>query len=65
MNPELVEILGDRFTLRPTFDIVDYVGGVYGFDVYDEDRNFIAHYDIDDKTEVESQIKRDFYRSTI
>lgn len=65
MEKRKLEILGDAYSPRPTFDIVDYIGGVYGFDVCDEDGKFIAHYDIDDETEVESQIKEDFYRSTI
>lgn len=57
-----LEIGGDRYLLRPTFDIVDYIGGIHGLDVYDEDENFVAHYDVDDETEVESLIKWDFYK---
>lgn len=60
-----LEILGDGFFLRRTFDVVDYIGGVHGFDVSDEDENFVAHYDVDDESEVESQVKWDFYKVAI
>ncbi len=65
MNLKSVEIFGDRLLLRPTFDIIDYVGGVGGFDIYDEDKNFITHYDVDNQAEVELQIQRDCYRVAI
>lgn len=65
MEKSKLGILGDEYLLRPTFDIVDYVGGVHGFDVFDEDGSFVAHYDVDNESEVESQIKWGFYKVAI
>ncbi|MDI6739965.1 MAG: hypothetical protein QME74_06335 [Candidatus Edwardsbacteria bacterium] len=62
MKKSKLDVLGDRYLLRPTFDIIDHVGGIHGFDVFDEDENFVAHYDVDNESEVESQIKCDFYK---
>ncbi len=64
MQKSKLDVLGDKYLLRPTFDIVDYIGGVHGFDVYDGDETFVVHYDIDSESELESQIKWDFYRVT-
>lgn len=57
-----IEIIGDRFWLRATFDLINSTGGVYGFDVYDEDGGFLAHYEADDEETVVSNVKWDFYR---
>jgi len=65
MEKTKLDILGDKYLLQPTFDIVDYIGGVHGFDVFDEDENFVAHYDVDNESEVESHIKWDFYKVAI
>lgn len=59
---ETIEILGDTYLLRKALDIVDYQGGIYGFDVFDSDNKFLTHYDIEDKNVVISEIKWDIYR---
>ena len=42
-----IKIFGDKYLLRKTFDIIDDCGGVDGFDVMDEDKKFLFHYDAD------------------
>jgi hypothetical protein len=65
MTKQELYLLGELYSLQPTFDIIDSVGGVHGFDVYDRDGNLVEHYDIDNESEVESQIKWDFYKVAI
>ena len=60
---EKIEIYGDTYYLRGTFDIVDYRNGIYGFDVFDDNREFLFHYDTDNIDSVISEIKWNIYRS--
>lgn len=57
-----IEVMGERFSLRPTFDIIDYIGSVRGFDVYDANENYLVHYDIDDIEKVAAQISWDYFK---
>jgi hypothetical protein len=58
-----IEILGDTYFLRKTFDIVDYHNSIYGFDIFNDDKCFIMHYDIEDIDDVVTEIKWDNYRA--
>lgn len=58
-----IKIFGDKYFSRKTFDIIDYVGGVEGYDVYDEDKKFITHHDVLLKNEVINNVKFDIYRT--
>lgn len=60
-----IEIFDDEYILRKTFDIFDYVGGVYGFDVLDDTKNFLFHIDGEDKELMDSEIKWRIYRSVL
>lgn len=60
-----IKVFGDEYILRKTFDILDYFGGVYGFDVLDNAKKFLFHIDGEDKKSVESEIKWKIYRSIL
>ena len=57
-----IKILGDKYFLRKTFDIIDYIGDVDGYDVCDENKNFIINYDTLSENEVMNNLKFDIYR---
>ncbi|OGY51691.1 MAG: hypothetical protein A3J59_00235 [Candidatus Buchananbacteria bacterium RIFCSPHIGHO2_02_FULL_56_16] len=58
-----VKVFGDKFTLQTTFDALDYSGGIYGFDVFDGDKNFLFHFGGEDENAVISEIKWKVYRA--
>lgn len=59
---QTIEILSDKYSLRRTFDILDDQGGVEGFDVLNEDKEFLFHYDTKNEEDVVSEIKWRIYR---
>lgn len=65
MASQTIRIFGGKYFLRLTFDVLDYVGGVYGFDVSDDDGVFLFHVDTEDKDLVKSEIAWRVYRSII
>ncbi len=60
-----IEIYGDIYSLRETFDIVDYRDGIYGFDVSDDSGKFLFHCDTNDVSIITSEIKWVIYKSLI
>lgn len=60
-----IKILGDKYILQKTFDILDYVGGVYGFDVLNNAEKLLFHINSENKKLIESEIKWKIYRSII
>lgn len=58
-----VRVFGDKYLVRKTFDVVDYQGGVCGFDIFDENRQFFFHCDGDYEKEAISEIKWRVYKS--
>ena len=60
-----IELFGDAYLLRKTFDILDIGIGVYGYDVLDDNGDFLMHYDIEDENAVISEIKHDIYNTEI
>lgn len=62
-NANAIKIFGDKYILQKTFDILDYIGGVYGFDVLDNIQNFLFHIDGENEKLVEPEIKWRVYRS--
>jgi len=54
-----VIIEGTLFLTRKTIDIVDSEQ-IYGWDIYNEDQNFLQHYDIDDEEDMIKQLKIDY-----
>jgi len=60
-----IKIFGDKYILRKTFDILDYIGGVYGLDILDSNRNLLFHLDGENEDSVKSEIKWIIYRNTL
>lgn len=65
MGLEEIEFFGDKYILRRTFDILDYQGGIYGFDVMDIRGNPLFHIDSEDVKDVIAEIKWRIYHSFI
>ena len=61
-NTSTIKIFGDEYVLQKTFDVLAYVGGVYGFDILDADKNFLFHIDGENEKLVESEIEWGIYR---
>ena len=59
---QTVKIFDDKFSLQKTFDILNYIGGIYGFDVLDGSKNFLFHFDGESENLVISEIKWRVYR---
>ncbi len=57
-----IKIFRDKYFLRKTFDIVNYFGGIEGYDIYDKDEFFLIHYDIPSIRKVVSNLKFDVYQ---
>lgn len=62
---QAVKIFGDKFILQKTFDFLDYMDGIYGFDVLDGDRIFLFHFDGESRNSVISEIKWRIYRKLL
>lgn len=62
---DTIKIFGDKYSLRKTFDVLDYLGGVYGFDISNEDKKFLFHIDGEDKNLAASEIRWRIYRSIL
>ena len=62
---QTVKIFGDKFILQKTFDVLDYIGGVYGFDVLEGGKNFLFHFDGESENSVTSEIKWRIYRKLL
>lgn len=60
-----IKIFDDQYILRKTFDILDYAGGVYGFDILDKSRVFLFHIDGENEKLVESEIGWRIYHSIL
>jgi hypothetical protein len=59
---KIIKIFGDIYKIRKTYDIDDFGIGCYGFDVYDENDDFLCHFVGDDKNELKQYIKMRFYK---
>jgi len=57
-----IKIFGTEYAVRKTFDILDYIGGVYGFDVLDNSNSFLFHINGEYEALVESEIRWRIYR---
>lgn len=62
---QTIKVFGDKYILQKTFDILDYAGGVYGFDVLDGSKNFLFHFDDESGNSVISEIKWKVYRKLL
>ncbi len=59
---ESIKILGETYFLRRTFDIIDGRGGIYGYEIFDNNKRFLKHIDTENKQDVISEINWDIYR---
>lgn len=57
-----IKIFGDKYKIRKTYDIDNRGIGRYGFDVYDENNNFLCHFIIDEISSLKRYIKMNFYK---
>jgi len=62
---QTIKVFGDEYILRKTFDIVDYKRGISGFDVNDNNMNFLFHFDGEDNKLIVSEIRWRIYRSVL
>ncbi len=62
---QAIKVFGDKFILRKTFDVLDCVGGIYGYDVLDGDKKFLFQIDCESKNLVVPEIKWKIYRSIL
>ncbi len=62
---ERIEVFGDKFKVRKTYDIVDSGIGRYGFEVYNEGSKFLFHLDGEGKRAVIKEIKRKIYKEVL
>lgn len=65
MELEEIELFGDKYILRRTFDILDCQGGIYGFDVMDDSGKNLFHMDSDNTQDVIGEIKWRIYYSFV
>lgn len=57
-----IKIFGDKYKIRKTFDIVDYVGGIVGYEVYDEKGKFILQYNCERLSDLIKFLKWRIYK---
>ncbi len=57
-----ISIFGDKYEIRKTFDIVDYVGDIVGYEVCDENGQFILQYDCEKLPDLIKFLKWKFYK---
>jgi len=64
-NIKKIEIFGDKYIVRKTFDVVDCVGGIDGFDVLDVHKVFLFHIDGNNEELVKSEINWKTYNNIV
>ena len=65
IKARVVKVFGDKFVFQKTFDVLKYFGGIYGFDVFDADKNFLFHCACENESAVVPEIKWRVYRSIL
>lgn len=65
MELEELELFGDKYILRGTFDILDYQVGIYGFEVMDTRGKNLFYIDSEDIKDVIAEIKWRIYHSFV
>jgi hypothetical protein len=58
-----IKIFGDKYRIKKTYDIDDFGIGRYGFDVYNENDDFLSHFVGDEINKVRQYIKINFYKT--
>lgn len=60
---KVIEIFGDKYKIRKTYDIDEFGMGYYGFDIYDEDNKFMSNFIGDNINVLKQYIKIIFYKN--
>lgn len=58
-----IKFFGEKYKIRKTYDIDDSGIGRYGFDVYNENNDFLHHFVGDNNNELRQYIKMNFYKT--
>lgn len=58
-----IKIFGDKYKIRNTYDIDDFGIGQYGFEIYNENGDFLCHFFCDNVKELRQCIKMSFYKT--
>jgi len=59
----IIKIFGEKYKIKNTYDIDDFGIGRYGFDVYNENNDFLCHFVGDKINKVRQYIKMNFYKN--
>lgn len=57
-----IKILGDKYRIRRTFDVIDYIGEITGYEVCDENDIFLLRYDCEKLSDLVKFLKWKFYK---
>lgn len=57
-----IKIFGDKYKIRRTFDIIDCVGNIVGYEVCDEKGKFLLQYDCEKLFDLIKFLKWKFYK---
>ena len=61
-----IKVFGDKYSVRTTYDIDDFGIGLYGYEIYDENKNFIKYVSgIKNFKKLKDYIKIIFYKNFI
>ncbi len=58
-----VKIFGDKYKIRRTFDVVDYIDGITSYEVCDENDMFLLQYDCEKLSDLVKFLKWKFYKT--
>jgi len=58
---KIIKIYGDEYKIRKTYDIDDFGIGRYGFDVCNENNDFLCYFTCDKINTLKQYIKTTFY----
>jgi len=63
---KVIKLYGDSYKIRKTFDIDDFWGlGIYGYEINDEQGNYLFYYQGRDKKDLIKYLKYKIYREFI
>lgn len=65
MGLEEIELFGDKYILRKTFDILDYQVGIYGFEVMNPRGKNLFHIDSENIEDAIAEIKWRIYHNFV
>jgi hypothetical protein len=65
MNARVINLFGDKLKVRRTYDIDSFGMGYYGFDVCNENGEFLCSFIGEDIDELKQFIKMTIYKSFI